>query len=56
MMDELIRHIQDEVPQCILFANNIVLVNDIREGINSSVERSKEALELKLFRISDTKT
>lgn len=41
-MDELIRHITEEVPWCMLFANNIILVYDIREWIASKVKMWRE--------------
>ena len=34
-MDELTGHIKKEVPLCILFANDIVLVNESRDGVNT---------------------
>ena len=34
VMDELTRAIQDEIPWCILFADNIVLVDETRAGVN----------------------
>jgi hypothetical protein len=39
-----------------LFANNVVLVDESREGINRKVELWQETLESKSFRISKTKT
>jgi len=38
-MDERTRHIQDEVPQGRLFADDIILVDNSREGISSKIER-----------------
>ena len=32
VMDELTKHIQTEVPWCMLFANNIVLVDETKES------------------------
>ena len=37
VMDELTRAIQDEIPWCILFANDIVLVNKTRVGVNAKL-------------------
>lgn len=42
VMDQLTRHVQDEVP-CILFAQNIVLVGETRKGFVQS--QKLEALE-----------
>ena len=34
VMDELTRGIQDETPWCMLFANDIVLIDETRDGVN----------------------
>lgn len=56
VMDELTRHIQDDIPWCMLFADDIVLVDETREGVNAKLEVWREALELKGFKISRNKT
>jgi len=38
VMDELTREIQDRVPWCMLFADDIVLVDKHREGVNRKLE------------------
>ncbi|GMP92000.1 hypothetical protein CsSME_00042421 [Camellia sinensis var. sinensis] len=55
-MDELTRNIQDDVSWCMLFADDMVLVDETREGVNTKLETWREALESKVFRISITKT
>ncbi|GMP54130.1 hypothetical protein CsSME_00019390 [Camellia sinensis var. sinensis] len=55
-MDELTINIQDDVPWCMLFADDIVLVDETREGVNTKLEIWRKALESKGFRISKTKT
>jgi len=37
-MDELTRTIQDEIPWCMLFADDIVLVDETRAGVNVKLE------------------
>ena len=37
-MDELTRNIQDYVPWCMFFANDIVLVDETREGVKTKLE------------------
>ena len=46
-MDELTRHIQDEVPWCMFFANDIVLVVKTKVEVNAKLELWREALESK---------
>ena len=55
-MDELIAHIQEEVPWCMLFADDIVLVDELRNGMNVKLKRWPQALESKGLKISHTKT
>ena len=38
VMDELTRHIQEEVPWCMLFADDVVLIDETREGVNAKLE------------------
>ena len=38
VMDELTKHIQDDVPQCMQFANDIVLVDETKNGVNGKLE------------------
>ena len=49
IMDELTKRIQDELLWCILFTDDIVLIDETREGVNDKLERcihwSLEALE-----------
>ena len=44
VMDELTRHIQDEIPCCMLFANDIILVAETKLKVNAKLELSREAL------------
>jgi len=37
-MDVLTRHLQEDVPWCMLFAHDILLVDKTREGVKSKLE------------------
>jgi len=55
VMDELIREVQDEVPLCRLFADDIVLIDETRDGLNDKLERWRHTLECRGFRLSRSK-
>jgi hypothetical protein len=56
VIDEVTRDIQGDIPWCMLFVNDVVLVDERREGVNRKLELWRQTLELKGFRISKTKT
>lgn len=56
VMDELTRSIQGEVPWCMLFVDNIVLVDESHSGVQDKLEVLSHTLESKGFRLSRTKT
>ena len=39
VMDELTRGIQDEISWCMLFADDIILIDESREGVNIKLEQ-----------------
>jgi len=55
-MDELTREIQDELPWCMLFADDITLIDETRGGLNKKLERWRNSLEFRGFRLSRSKT
>jgi len=55
-MNELTREIQDEIPCCMLFADDIVLIDETRDGVNTKLEQWRDTLEAKGFRLSRLKT
>jgi len=56
VMDELTGEIQDVLPWCMLFADDIVLIDEARQGVNDKLERLRHTLEARGFRVSRSKT
>jgi hypothetical protein len=55
-VDEVTRDIQGDISGCMLFVDDVMLVDAYREGVNMKLELWKHMLELKGFRLSTTKT
>ncbi|KAG2610349.1 hypothetical protein PVAP13_4KG186333 [Panicum virgatum] len=55
-MDEITRDIQGDIPWCMLFADDVVLVDESRAGVNRKLELWRRMLESKGFKLSRTKT
>lgn len=55
MMDGLTKLIQEEVPKCKLFVDDIVLADETRSEVNAKLEIWQGALEFKGFWFSKTK-
>ncbi|XP_071713050.1 uncharacterized protein [Rutidosis leptorrhynchoides] len=56
IIDELSRGIQENIPWCLIFADDIVLVSESKNELNSRLEQWREALEQNGLRISRQKT
>ena len=56
VIDEVTRNIQGDIPWCMLFADDVVLVDESQAGINRKLELWRQTLESKGFRLSRTKT
>ena len=54
-MDELIRAIQDEIPWCMLFADDVILTDEMGAGVNAKLELWRQTLESRDFRLSRAK-
>jgi len=52
----LLEFIHDEIPWCMLFADDIVLVDKTRTGVNAKLELWRQTLKSRGFRLSRTKT
>jgi len=55
VMDELTRGIQDEIPWNMLFIDDIVLIDESKEGVNTKLELWTSTLESQGFRLSRSK-
>ncbi|KAG5573081.1 hypothetical protein H5410_062847 [Solanum commersonii] len=55
-MDTLTRQIHDEGSWCMLFANDIVLVDETRRDVNAKQKVWRQTLESKEFKLSKVKT
>ena len=56
VIDEVTRDIQGDIPWCMLFADDVMLVDESRAGVNRKLELWRRTLESKEFRLSTTKT
>jgi len=56
VIDEITKSIQGEVPWCMLFADDVVLVGESLEEVNYRLKEWREALESKGLKISRSKT
>jgi hypothetical protein len=56
MMDEVTRDIQGGIPWCMLFTDDVVLVDESRTGVDPKLELLRRTLEAKGFRLSRSKT
>ena len=55
-MDEVTRDIQGEIPWCMLFADDVVLIDEGIAVVNRKLELWRRTLKSKWFRLSRTKT
>jgi hypothetical protein len=56
MMDEVTRDIQGDIPWCMLFADDVILVDESRTGVDQKLEVWRQTLEAKDFMLSRSKT
>ena len=55
VVDFLTKPIKEEIPKCMLFADDIVLLAEFREEINYKLKIWRRTLELKGFHLSRSK-
>ena len=56
VMDGLKWSIPGEVSWCLLFADDVVLIDEMRKGVNDKLKVWRQTLESKGFRLSRSKT
>jgi Reverse transcriptase (RNA-dependent DNA polymerase) len=56
VMDEITKNIQGDIPWCMLFADDVVLIDERRIEVNQKLELWRHTLESKYFRLSRIKT
>jgi hypothetical protein len=56
MIDEVTRDIQGGIPWCMLFVDDVVLVEESRTGVDQKLELWRQTLEAKGFRLNRSKT
>jgi hypothetical protein len=56
VMDKVTRDIQSDIPWCMLFTDDVILVDESRMGVNQKLELWRQILETKCFRLSRSKT
>ena len=55
-MDEITKSIHEDISWCMLFANDIVLIGEIKKRVNKKLELWRQTLEARGFRLSRSKT
>jgi Reverse transcriptase (RNA-dependent DNA polymerase) len=56
VIDEITKDLQGDIPYCMLFADDVVLIDESRIGVNQKLELWRQILESKRFRLNRTKT
>jgi hypothetical protein len=56
VMDEVIRDIQGDISWCMIFVDDVILVDESRTGVDQKLELWRRTLEAKSFRLSRSKT
>ena len=56
VMDEITKSIHEDITWYMLFAYDIVLIGETKEGVNKKLELWRQTLEARGFRLSKSKT
>jgi Reverse transcriptase (RNA-dependent DNA polymerase) len=55
VMNEITKRIQEDIPYCMLFADDVVLIDESRIRVDKKLELWRQTLESKDFRLRMTK-
>jgi hypothetical protein len=55
-MNEITNDIQEDIPWCMLFVDDVVLIDENMIGVNQKLELWRQTLKSKGFKLSRTKT
>jgi hypothetical protein len=55
VMNEITKDIQEDIPWCMLFADDVVLIDKSRIGVDQKLKLWRQTLESKNFKFSTTK-
>ena len=55
IMDEITKSIHEDIPWCMLFVNDIVLIDETKERVNKKLELWRQILKVREFRLSRSK-
>ena len=56
VMDKITKSIHEDIPWCMLFDDDIVLINETKEWVNKKLKLWRQTLEGRGFRLSRSKT
>ena len=51
-MDEITKSIHEDIPWCMLFSDDIILIGETKEEVNKKLELWRQTLEARGFRLS----
>ena len=55
IMDKIMKSFHEKIPWCMLFADDIVLIDEIKKGVNTKSELWRQTLKAQGFRLSRSK-
>ena len=56
VMDEITKSIHEDIPRCMLFVDDIILIGETKKKVNKKLKLWRQTLEARRFRLSRSKT